>query len=387
MKIVPLTSVATIVSGGTPKSGVRENWGGTIPWVTPKDLSDQSLPTIRGGSRSITERGLATSSAQLLPRGSVLLSTRAPIGLVAINEVPLATNQGFKNLVPDESALDARYLAHWLRASTEMLQSLGVGATFKELSKNIVARLQIPLPDLAEQRRIADILDLGVHMESASERAHALLFEAESALFYEFFGAPHTMHHRYASYNLGELLVDTQYGTSAKASPAGEVPLLRMGNLTYTGRIDIDDLKYVDEAVANKYDLRPGDLLFNRTNSPELVGKTALFEETIRMSFAGYLIRLRTSDGLDPQFLTSWFNMPDTKTVLRSMCKSIVGMANINAQEVRAMPIAVPPLPEQRAFVEKLRAFRSHERKHRLRTSALAELQQSLATRAFKGEL
>ncbi|WP_144937947.1 restriction endonuclease subunit S [Rothia kristinae] len=159
MKTVRLGDVTEVVSGGTPKTSVSEYWGGEIPWATPKDLSEQKAQYISSTSRTITQAGLDRSSAVLLPRKSVLLSSRAPIGLVAINTVDMATNQGFKSLVPDSSKLDYRYLYHWMKANVERMVSLGVGATFKEISKKVVSNVEIPLPSLAEQRRIAGILD------------------------------------------------------------------------------------------------------------------------------------------------------------------------------------------------------------------------------------
>ena len=128
-----------------------------VPWVTPKDLSNRSNLWISSGSRSITELGLAKSGAILLPRKTVLWSSRAPIGLVAIASNPIATNQGFKSFIPGQN-LDSNYLAHFLIQNQTKLQTLGVGATFKEVSARRAAEIQIPLPPLREQKRIAEIL-------------------------------------------------------------------------------------------------------------------------------------------------------------------------------------------------------------------------------------
>lgn len=160
MKAVPLGEIAEIISGATPKSNVAEYWGGDVRWVTPADLSKLAGAYIADTPRTITSAGLASCAASVLPIGSVLLSSRAPIGHVAINTEPMATNQGFKSFVPRSSHLDSKYLYHWLRSSTEFLQSLGNGATFKELSKATVGRVEIPLPEIEEQKRIAAILDL-----------------------------------------------------------------------------------------------------------------------------------------------------------------------------------------------------------------------------------
>ena len=160
---VALGDVAEVVSGATPRTGDSDFWGGDIPCATPKDLSELRGAVISTTPRMITRAGLRSCSATVLPSGSVLLSSRAPIGHVAINSVPMATNQGFKSLVPRGGVLDAKYLYHWLRANRPYLESLGNGATFKEVSKAVVARVELPLPPIEEQRRIAAILDQADH--------------------------------------------------------------------------------------------------------------------------------------------------------------------------------------------------------------------------------
>lgn len=155
--MVKLGEVSKIVSGGTPKTSISEYWDGDVPWLTPKDLSDSSDFWIGNGARCISELGLAKSSAILLPKGAVLWSSRAPIGLVALARNPIATNQGFKNFIPD-NILDPEYLAQYLIYARPAFQELGVGATFKEVSATRAAEIQIPLPPLNEQKRIAEIL-------------------------------------------------------------------------------------------------------------------------------------------------------------------------------------------------------------------------------------
>ena len=144
--------VCDIVSGATPKTERPEFWGGGIPWATPKDLSELDGWSLDRTARTLTGEGLASCSAAMVPEGSVLLSSRAPIGLVAVAGMPMCTNQGFKNLVcgPD---VDPWYLFGWCRIRTTYLQSLGRGATFKEISKRIVESIELPLPPMQRQRR------------------------------------------------------------------------------------------------------------------------------------------------------------------------------------------------------------------------------------------
>ena len=144
--------VCDIVSGATPKTERPEFWGGGIRWATPKDLSELDGWSLDHTARTLTEEGLASCSAAMVPEGSVLLSSRAPIGLVAVAGVPMCTNQGFKNLICGP-VVDPWYLFGWCKIRMTYLQSLGRGATFKEISKRIVESIELPLPPMQRQRR------------------------------------------------------------------------------------------------------------------------------------------------------------------------------------------------------------------------------------------
>lgn len=152
-----LGDVCTVVSGTTPKSSCPDYWNGTINWVTPAELTDDT-DTIFESQRKITELAVSDSGLKAFPAGTVLLSSRAPIGKVAIAGREMYCNQGFKNLICSD-AIYNRYLFHFLKSKTDYLNSLGRGATFKEISKNIVEKIEIPLPPLEEQRQIASVLD------------------------------------------------------------------------------------------------------------------------------------------------------------------------------------------------------------------------------------
>ncbi|MEW6073589.1 MAG: restriction endonuclease subunit S [Planctomycetota bacterium] len=143
--------VCQVISGATPKTNRPEFWGGGIPWATPKDLSSLHDWVITTTERTITKEGLASCSATMMPKEAVLLSSRAPIGLVALASVPMCTNQGFKSLVCLRN-VDPWYLFAWCKLRVAFLQSLGRGATFKEVSKGIVEEIRIPLPAVPEQQ-------------------------------------------------------------------------------------------------------------------------------------------------------------------------------------------------------------------------------------------
>jgi type I restriction enzyme S subunit len=154
-----MREVGRIVGGGTPKTDHPEFFAEKgVPWLTPADLYRLKHRYIQRGKRDLTEPGLANSSARLLPKGSVLFSSRAPIGYVAIAANPLATNQGFKSCVPFLSEM-AEYIYYFLRATAKEIDRQATGTTFKEVSGKVVGNIPLPLPPLGDQRRIVAKLD------------------------------------------------------------------------------------------------------------------------------------------------------------------------------------------------------------------------------------
>jgi type I restriction enzyme S subunit len=162
-----------------------------------------------------------------------------------------------------------------------------------------------------------------------------------------------------------------------------------MGNLTYGGELDVTDLKYVhlEGSEIEKYTARKSDILFNRTNSKELVGKTAVFDESQPYAIAGYLVRARTNKKANPYYISSYLNSAHGKKILFNMCKNIVGMANINAQELQDIKIIIPPIELQNQYSERLHLIRGHKMAHQKALSGLETLFSSLQHRAFRGEL
>ena len=150
-----LKHIGEVIGGGTPKTNIDEYWDGNIPWLTPADLSGYEDMHISTGARTITELGLKSSSAQLLPENSILYSSRAPIGYIAIAANPISTNQGFKSVVPYNSAMSP-YLYYCLKARTSDIVRRATGTTFKEISGSEMAETIVPLPPINEQQRIFD---------------------------------------------------------------------------------------------------------------------------------------------------------------------------------------------------------------------------------------
>lgn len=182
-----INDFAEIVAGGTPSTSVDEYWNGNIGWITPADLSNYKCRYISKGERNITELGLRKSSACLLPKNTVLLSSRAPIGYVAIAESELATNQGFKNLICNEEKVDYRFIYYWLSLNTEVLKSFASGATFPEISASKVKKIKAIIPDVPTQKRIADILSTYDDLIENNNHRITLLEKAAQELYKEWF--------------------------------------------------------------------------------------------------------------------------------------------------------------------------------------------------------
>ena len=155
-----IADLGTVVGGATPSTKDSANYdNGTIAWLTPKDLSGYQSRYISHGERNITEKGLRSCSTQLLPKHSVLFSSRAPIGYIAIAENEICTNQGFKSVIPNNNT-DYLFLYYLLKFKKEIIESMGTGTTFKEVSGNTMRGIKARVPvDIDEQRRIASILN------------------------------------------------------------------------------------------------------------------------------------------------------------------------------------------------------------------------------------
>ena len=181
-----LGDICTVVSGSTPKTGVAEYWDGTVKWITPAELNEDSF-YITDSVRHITEYGKEKTGLSYLPKGTVILSSRAPIGKTAIAGCEMCCNQGFKNLICSD-AIYNEYLYFFLKSKTDYLNSLGRGATFKEISKSIVEKIEIPLPNIEKQHQIVKELKATRNLIAHRKQQLTKLDELIKARFVEMFG-------------------------------------------------------------------------------------------------------------------------------------------------------------------------------------------------------
>ncbi len=180
-----IAEIADVIGGGTPKTSIDEYWNGTIPWLAPKDLTGYSNVYIPHGNRFITELGLTKSSSKLMPKGTVLLTSRAPIGYVAIAKNEICTNQGFKSLIPKQELCNSEFLYYWIKNNVNYLKQLGTGTTFAEISGSVLKEVAIALPSLAKQEAIVSVLislddkiELNRKMNQTLEEMAQVLFKS-----------------------------------------------------------------------------------------------------------------------------------------------------------------------------------------------------------------
>ena len=231
------------------------------------------------------------------------------------------------------------------------------GTMSKRLSPKTLLEYEFDLPNEEDQDALADLLWAAVDTKYAYQKLLKQTDDLVKSQFIEMFGLPEKNDHGYDVGTVADVVQDIHYGTSAKATDKGQYTYLRMNNITYDGQLDLSDIKYID--VPDK-DLKGclvqrGDVLFNRTNSRELVGKTCAFMEAQPMIIAGYIIRLRMNGKVLPEYLSIFMNLKRSKNLLFSMAKGAVGQANINAQELQAIKMLVPPMSVQEQFTELVR--------------------------------
>ncbi|HCK1094336.1 TPA: restriction endonuclease subunit S [Escherichia coli] len=335
-QLVTLGKHIDILSGcAFPSSGFNRNNG--VPLIRIRDILSGKTETYYEGSYDLK---------YLIKKGDLLVGMDGDFNREYWKGTDALLNQRVCKITPNPETLDKNFLYHFLQKELDKIHATTDVVTVKHLSVKKIQDIKIRLPSLKEQKRIAAILDKADAIRQKREQAIKLADDFLRAKFLEMFGTPANNMHRFPKGTIRDLVDSVNYGTSAKASiDSGEYPILRMGNITYQGRWDFTDLKYLDLSVKekDKYLVKEGDLLFNRTNSKELVGKTAVYEEDRPMAFAGYLIRVRPNSIGNNYYISGYLNSIHGKITLMNMCKSIVGMANINAQELQNIEILIPP--------------------------------------------
>ena len=349
-----LGDICSIVSGTTPKSNRPEYWDGDINWVTPAELNDDS-DIIYESQRKITEQAVQDSSLKPFPAGTVLLSSRAPIGKVAIAGVEMYCNQGFKNLICSNRIYN-RYLYHFLKNSTEYLNSLGRGATFKEISKSIVENIEIPLPPLDEQRRIAAVLDKVSGLIAKRREQLDKLDELVKARFVEMFGDPVLNPMDWPTYHLADMadiVSGITKGRKTKEQNLIEVPYMAVSNVK-DGHIDWTTIKTIlaTQSEIDQYRLLPDDVLMTEGGDPDKLGRGAIIQKPLENCIhQNHIFRVRLNENVIlPVYFAEFLQHQKAKQYFLRCAKQTTGIASINMTQLKELPTLVPPRALQKDF-------------------------------------
>jgi len=353
-KKVKLGDICEVITGNTPSKKIKEYWNkDEVPFITPPELKYEGINYI---TPSIFVSKIGAKQGRIISKNSICVCCIGSLGKLGILKEDSITNQQINSLILKDKNIDLLYLYFYLKTIKNNLESIASSTTVKIINKSSFEKIEIILPNLEIQKKISKKLELLENNIDFRKNQLNYLKELNKSLFTRMFGDIKTNDKNWEIKKLGEV-VQTQYGTSKKAtSIVGKFPILRMNNITYSGEMDYKDLKYIElsDSEKEKFLLKKGELLFNRTNSKELVGKTGLFNLDIPMAFAGYLIRIKPSNLIHSKFLLFFMNSEFMKKLLYNKAKNIVGMANINAKELEDFSIILPPIELQNKFAERV---------------------------------
>lgn len=274
-KEVEIKSFAEIVGGGTPSTKNEEYWNGDIPWITPNDLSNHTFKYIERGERNITDLGLSKSSAKLHPLNTILLTSRAPIGYLALAKNEVSTNQGFQSIRCDEKQADANYVYYALQVYMDRVKALASGATFPEVSGKKVGKVKLPLPPLETQKKIASILSGYDDLIENNLKRIKILEEMAQQTYEEWF-----VRMRFPGYETAEMNVETGLPKGWGVSKLGDLVFLQTKSVHPNGlpkdtpyiglehiprkSITISSWETAEKVDSIKYEFKKRDILFGK---------------------------------------------------------------------------------------------------------------------------
>ena len=352
MEYKKINELTAVVTGGTPSTRKNEYWdNGDIPWLQSGCCQNCDVDSTE---KYITKEGYNNSSTHMMPADTVMIAlTGATAGKVGYLKFEACGNQSITGILPCES-LNQRYLFFYLLSQREKILADCVGGAQAHISQSYVKNMTIPILAIKEQEQIVGELTKLSNIVSLRQEEIQQLDALIKARFVEMFGDPIQNPKGWEVVTIGDIVTEVRYGTSKPAVEGGKYPYLRMNNLTADGHLDLNDLKYIDipDDEIEKCVVRKGDVLFNRTNSIELVGKTAVFDLPEDMIIAGYIIRVRLTEKMLPEVLSQYMNLEALKGILRGMAKGAVNQANINAQELQSIKVYIPEMELQKQFVK-----------------------------------
>ncbi len=361
----------------------------------PSDWKTKGIPIIRIQNLNDENASYNYITSDYNPKyeinkGDILISWSASLGVYKWEKEKAVLNQHIFKVLFNKIDINKDFFVYLVSKELNQMLKNVHGSTMKHITKKRFDSLKVEVPPLEIQKKIVYVLDRAQEVIDLRKKQIDLLDNLIQSTFYEMFGDPVTNPKGFNRGIINDLTHYTQYGTSKKADENnGNYPILRMNNITYKGNWDFEKMKFIELNLQekSKYLVYKGELLFNRTNSKELVGKTAVYKNNKPMCFAGYLVKLVPNDNGNSEYISGYLNSKHGKLVLLNMAKSIVGMANINAEELKKIKILLPPIELQNEFAKRVEKI---EEQREQMTKSLKEMENnynSLIQRAFKGEL
>lgn len=353
---ISLGELVDIKGGGTPDKSNAEYWNGEIPWASVKDFKKNIIDSTLD---SITPLGVKNSATSIIPAGNIIIPTRMALGKVAINAIDIAINQDLKALfIKDYNVVDRNYLFRWLESQSSLIASEGKGATVKGITLPFLKGLNVPIPPLNEQKRIAAILDKADGIRQKREQAIKLADDFLRATFLKMFGDPVSNPMGWDVRPLGQHIIHANNGLSRRRKESentGEV-VLRLQDVHYEGIRFDNNLNRIKLTTPEKerFLVANGDILFIRVNgNPDYVGRSAVFEGYKENVYHNdHLIRLKISKEYEPIFLSYFFNHESGKRIISRKIKTSAGQYTISQGGIESLDIYMPPISLQKKFVE-----------------------------------
>ena len=343
--------VASIVSGSTPKTSVKEYWNGNFNWVTPAELNETTF-VIYQTQRKITEKAINDTNLNPIPKGTVLLTSRAPIGKVAIAGVDMYCNQGFKNLICSDM-LHNKYLFWYLKGKTEYLNSLGRGATFKEISKSIVENIEIPLPPIEIQKQIAKTLDTAAELLALRKQQLAEMDQLIKSVFYDMFGDPVVNEKGWVVRSVNDVCLKILGG----GTPSKKNKEFYQGNIPWVTPKDMKSIRIHDSMDhISEEALKNSSATLIPSNSVLMVIRSGILKKSLPVAINTVAVTINqdmkafiTNEQVVSDYLLYYFIFMQ-KYILKYV-RSVTA-DNIDFDIIKNLKIPVPPLELQNQFAD-----------------------------------
>lgn len=375
MRRVKLGQICEVVSGGTPKTNVEEYWNGEFNWITPAEINDNDY-IISDTKRKITQLAIEKKKLPLLPKGTVLLSSRAPIGKVAITGKEMYCNQGFKNLICSDEICN-EYLYWYLKSKKEYLNSLGRGATFKEISKKIVENIEIKLPEIERQRKIVDKLKKVDKIIQRRKNQSRLLDVVVQARFVEMFGNPIINNMSWPESTIGDgcfvtKLAGFEYSKYIEYDDTGDVVMVKAQNVK-NGTLNRKDLSFISNEVSDalpRSQLLPGDVVMTYVGAN--IGDVALIDDKYKYHLAPNVAKIRVDAKIYNSVYFMYMLMLLNSYIVKNSADT--AKAALGMERIRKLKVFIPTYDLQNqfaAFVQQVNKFKFEIQKSLEKTQLL----------------